>query len=114
VKVFLLRKVGEGKAKELLLSGRLYNAEQAKDFGLVNEVVDADKLEQHVYDFAQELIQNNSGQSMQFTKQMIAEVQSKGLDEGLQYAAEQNAMARNSEDCKKGIAAFLNKETPSW
>ena len=45
---------------------------------------------------------------------MIAEVQSKGLDEGLQYAAEQNAMARNSEDCKKGIAAFLNKETPSW
>ena len=114
VKVFLLRKVGEGKAKELLLSGRLYNAEQAMNFGLVNEVVDADKLEQHVYDFAQELIQNNSGQSMQFTKQMIAEVQSKGLDEGLQYAAEQNAMARNSEDCKKGIAAFLNKETPSW
>jgi len=114
VKVFLLRKVGEGNAKELLLSGRLYNAEQAMNFGLVNEVVDANKLEQHVYDFAQELIQNNSGQSMQFTKQMIAEVQSKGLDEGLQYAAEQNAMARNSEDCKKGIAAFLNKETPSW
>jgi methylglutaconyl-CoA hydratase len=45
---------------------------------------------------------------------MIAEVQEKGLEEGLQYAAEQNAKARASEDCKKGIAAFLNKKTPSW
>ena len=114
VKVFLLRKIGEGKAKELLLSGRLYTAEQAQNFGLVNELVEADKLESHVADFAQELIQNNSGQSMQFTKQMIAEVQEKGLEEGLQYAAEQNAKARGSEDCKKGIAAFLNKESPSW
>ncbi len=114
VKVFLLRKIGEGKAKELLLSGRLYTAEQAKDFGLVNGVVEAETLEKHVYDFAQELIQNNSGQSMQYTKQMIAAVQEKSLEEGLQYAAEQNAKARGSEDCKKGIAAFLNKETPVW
>jgi methylglutaconyl-CoA hydratase len=114
VKVFLLRKIGEGKAKELLLSGRLYSAEQAQAFGLVNEVVEANQLEQYVHDFAQELIQNNSGQSMQFTKQMIAAVQEKSLEEGLQYAAEQNAKARGSEDCKKGIAAFLNKESPSW
>jgi len=114
VKVFLLRKIGEGKAKELLLSGRLYDAEQAQAFGLVNELVTASELEKHVYDFAQELIQNNSGQSMQFTKQMIAAVQEKSLEEGLQYAAEQNAKARGSEDCKKGIAAFLNKESPSW
>ena len=114
VKVFLLRKIGEGKAKELLLSGRLYDAQQAKAFGLVNDVVEADQLEQYVYDFAQELITNNSGQSMQFTKQMIAAVQEKGLEEGLNYAAEQNAKARGSEDCKKGIAAFLSKESPQW
>jgi len=114
VKVFLLRKIGEGKSKELLLSGRLYEANDAKNMGLVNEVVEADKLSETVYDFAQELIQNNSGQSMAYTKQMIAEVQEKGLEEGLQYAAEQNAKARASEDCKKGIAAFLNKETPTW
>ena len=114
VKVFLLRKIGEGKAKELLLSGSLYDAHQAKAFGLVNDVVEADQLEQYVYDFAQELITNNSGQSMQFTKQMIAAVQEKGLEEGLNYAAEQNAKARGSEDCKKGIAAFLSKESPQW
>ena len=80
----------------------------------MNDVVEADQLEQYVYDFAQELITNNSGQSMQFTKQMIAAVQEKGLEEGLNYAAEQNAKARGSEDCKKGIAAFLSKESPQW
>lgn len=114
VKVFLLRKIGEGKSKELLLSGKLYEAADAQKMGLVNEVVEVEKLSETVYEFAQQLIQNNSGQSMAFTKQMIAEVQEKGLEEGLQYAAEQNAKARASEDCKKGIAAFLNKEIPSW
>ncbi len=114
VKVFLIRKIGEGKAKELLLSGQLYNAEQAEKFGLVNAVIPAEQLEEHVEKFAQQLITQNSGQSMAFTKQMIAEVQEKGLEEGLQYAAEQNAKARASKDCKKGIAAFLNKETPVW
>lgn len=114
VKVFLLRKIGEGKSKELLLSGKLYEATDAQKMGLVNEVVETEKLSETVYEFAQQLIQNNSGQSMAFTKQMIAEVQEKGLEEGLQYAAEQNAIARASEDCKKGIAAFLNKETPKW
>ena len=114
VKVFLIRKIGEGKAKELLLSGQLYNAEQAEKFGLVNAVIPAEQLEEHVEKFAQQLITQNSGQSMAFTKQMIAKVQEKGLEEGLQYAAEQNAKARASKDCKKGIAAFLNKETPVW
>ncbi|GAA5022240.1 enoyl-CoA hydratase [Marivirga lumbricoides] len=114
VKVFLLRKIGEGKAKELLLSGQLYTAEQAQAFGLVNKVVPSEELVSYVEQFAQQLITNNSGQSMAFTKQMIAEVQEKGLEEGLRYAAEQNAKARASEDCKKGIAAFLNKETPAW
>ena len=114
VKVFLLRKIGEGRAKELLLSGRIINAQEAKSYGLINEIVEADKLEQHVYDFARELCKNNSGQSMTYTKQMIAAVQEMSLEEGLEYAASQNASARGSEDCKKGIAAFLSKDPISW
>lgn len=114
VKVFLLRKIGEGRAKDLLLSGRIFGAEEAKSYGLINEVVAADKLEQHVINFAQDLCRNNSGQSMGFTKQMIATVQEKSLEEALEYAAAMNAKARNTEDCKKGIAAFLNKEEIRW
>ena len=114
VKVFLLRKTGEGRARDLLLSGRVFSAADAKAYGLINELVPAGKLEQHVCNFAQELAQNNSGQSMALTKQMIASVQEKGLEEALDYAAAMNAKARSNEDCKKGIATFLNKEEIKW
>ncbi len=114
VKVFLLRKIGEAKAKELLLTGELISAEEAKQLSLVNDVVAADGLEEHVLKFAQMLVTKNSGQSMGFTKQMIANVQAMTLEEGLQYAAEMNAKARASEDCQKGIASFLNKEEIKW
>ena len=114
VKVFLLRKLGEGKAKELLLSGDLIDAERASELGLINWVVEADALAEKVKAFAGKLVAKNSGQSMQLTKRMIAEVQSMGLDEGLMHAAEQNAHARATADCQKGIAAFLNKEKIKW
>ena len=110
VKVFLLRKIGEGRAKEILLSGRIFGAEEAKTYGLINEVVSADKLAEQVKEFAYQLCRNNSEQAMAFTKQMIAAVQEKSLDEALGYAASMNAKARGTEDCKRGIAAFLNKE----
>ena len=114
VMVFLLRKIGEGKSKELLLSGELIDADTAVSMGLVNKVVEADALNQTVTDFALNLVKKNSGQSMTFTKQMIAQVQQMSLADGLNYAAGQNATARASEDCQKGIGAFLNKEKPSW
>lgn len=114
VKVFLLRKIGEGRAKELLLSGNLISADEAQDMGLINHVVHSEALEARVREFAESLCEHNSGQSMAYTKQMIAAVQDMSMEEALNYAAEQNAKARASEDCQKGIAAFLNKETPSW
>lgn len=114
VKVFLLRKIGEMKSKELLLTGELITADEARTYGIVNKVVAASELEEMVAEFANTLISKNSGQSMAYTKQMIAKVQSLSLEEGLQYAAEQNAKARASEDCQRGIAAFLNKEEIKW
>lgn len=114
VMVFLLRKIGEGRAKELLLSGELYTAEQVLQMGLINKVVNPEKLSDEVNAFALKLVQSNSAQSMLLTKQMIDKVQSLPLDEALRYASEMNAHARNTEDCKRGIAAFLNKEKLSW
>ncbi|GHA54432.1 enoyl-CoA hydratase/isomerase family protein [Pontibacter akesuensis] len=114
VKVFLLRKIGEAKAKQLLLTGDLISATEAEEIGLVNWVVPAEELESRVFAFAQKLCAENSKQSMEATKEMIARVQGMSLEEGLQYAAEMNAVARSSEDCQRGIAAFLNKEQIKW
>lgn len=114
VMVFLLRKVGEQRAKQLLLSGDLVKGEETVQLGLVNKIVPQEKLEEGVFNYAQGLIKNNSIQSMELTKQMIANVQSMSLTEGLDYAVSMNAKARSSDDCKRGIAAFLNKEKLSW
>ena len=114
VKVFLLRKIGEGRAKELLLGGQLIDAEKAAQWGLINDVMQADQLHQKVADYAQMLATQNSGQSMALTKEMIARVQELPLEEALHYAAAKNAEARATEDCRKGIASFLNKEALQW
>ncbi len=114
VMVFLLRKIGEGRAKELLLTGSPITAKHAKDFGIINWIVEERELEKEVTEFARQLCVNNSATSMQLTKQMIAEVQSLPLEEALRYACRKNAEARDSEDCKKGIASFLSKNKIVW
>ena len=112
--VFLIRKIGEGKSKQLLLGGELIKAEEALAMGLINKVVAKANLEEEVHQLAQTLIQNNSAQAMMTTKRMIAAVQSMTLLEALTFAAESNAKARESDDCRKGIASFLNKEKLTW
>ncbi|WP_215224509.1 enoyl-CoA hydratase/isomerase family protein [Echinicola shivajiensis] len=114
VLVFLLRKIGEGAAKSLLLGGELVPGEKARKLGLVNDVFEAEELEEKVKEFAEGLVKQNAGQSLALTKEMIAKVQEMGLEEALDYAAQMNAKARENEDCKRGIAAFLEKKSIEW
>lgn len=114
VMVFLLRKIDESRARHLLLSGEMIDAQKALEWGIINDIVNAAEMENHVKEFAQKLIRRNAGSSMAMTKQMIAKIQTMELGEALDYAASQNAKARENDDCQKGIAAFLNKEKISW
>jgi methylglutaconyl-CoA hydratase len=114
VMLFALRKLGEARAKEILLSGELISAEKAYQYGMLTAIVEASALESHVYDFAQRLCRKNSGEAMAMTKQMIAQVQEMSLEQGLTHAASINAKARATQDCKRGIAAFLAKEKIQW
>ena len=114
VMVFLIRKVGEQIAKKLLLTAELFNAEQAKTYQLINEVIESNEIENYVFKFAQKLCTGASEQSLALTKQMIDEVQNRNLNDALNYASEMNAHARQTNDCKRGINAFLNKEKLIW
>jgi len=114
VSVFLLRKIGEGKTKELLLTGKTISAQEAVNMGLINRCVPKENLEKSVMDLAQTLCATASGESLKSTKLMLAELQNLSLDEGLEVAVRKNALARENKDCKKGIAAFLNKENINW
>jgi methylglutaconyl-CoA hydratase len=114
VMFFLLRKIGEAKARELLLTGQLIPAEKALAFGIINRIVPAETIEEEVRKFASAIAAETSGQSIALTRKMIAEVQGMDCDGALDYAAAQNAGARASDDCKRGIGAFLNKEEIKW
>ncbi|MEM7036342.1 MAG: enoyl-CoA hydratase-related protein [Bacteroidota bacterium] len=114
VMTFLLRKCGELRAKELLLTGDIIDAEKAVRYNMINDVVPAEEIADKVKAFAENLCKQNSAQSMMITKKMIADIQTFPVREALTFAAKWNAKARATEDCRKGIAAFLNKEPLEW
>lgn len=114
VMVFLLRKIGESKAKQLLLGGSIISAQQARDIGLIQYILEKDELAKGVKDFAVQLMENNSSYAMGVTKQMMAKVYGLKIEEALIFAAEMNAKARGSEDCRRGVTSFLKKEKINW
>ncbi|SNC66908.1 methylglutaconyl-CoA hydratase [Hymenobacter gelipurpurascens] len=114
VSVFLLRKIGEMRTKQLLLTGDVISAQTAQEFGLVNFLAPREELADKVRLFARKLCVENSGQSMELTKEMLARIPEMPLEDSLRYAARMNAEARGTLDCRRGIAAFLSKEKIAW
>ena len=111
---FLVKKIGEGKARHLLLEGNLISAIEALELGMISSIVEDGQMEEKATGFAKKLISQNSEEAMAVTKMMLANIQGRTLEEGLHYSAYMNAKARGSDDCKKGIDAFLNKKPLEW
>jgi methylglutaconyl-CoA hydratase len=114
VLIFLARRIGEGRARELALQGNIMNAEEALQFGLISKTIPAIELENIGAQFANELITNNSGTSMGLIKELLARVHGMAASDALEYAAHLNALTRMTDDCKKGIEAFLNTKPIKW
>ncbi|MEY2898585.1 MAG: hypothetical protein RL138_638 [Bacteroidota bacterium] len=114
VMIFLVKRIGEGAARELLLSGNIINAERAHQLHLINQVFPSETIAFETKAFIDQLLNTCSGESLKLTKQMLAAISDMSLDEAFNYAAASNAKARAGEDCKKGIASFLNKEKINW
>ncbi|RCK76704.1 MAG: Enoyl-CoA hydratase [Ignavibacteriae bacterium] len=114
VMVFLIKRVGEGITKDLVLTGKIINATEAKSINLINDCVEHDKLYDFTYQFAEKLIMGNSPLAMGLCKDMIINFGNLYFKQALEYAANMNAVARMTEDCKKGIKAFLEKQKIKW
>lgn len=114
VSVFLTQKIGENAAKKLLLTGNIISAQEALNIQLITEIVANNLIEETVNQFALQLANTVSAQSIALTKQLLTQMSGKTLQEQLTMAAQANAKARGTEDCKKGISTFLNKEKISW
>ncbi len=114
VSVFVMRKLGEATARDLMLRGRLIDASTAVKVGLITRSVAPDALDAAVDELARELATETSASAVALTKTLLADVQGMGWQEALDHAVQVNAFARGTEDCQAGITAFLNDEDPPW
>jgi methylglutaconyl-CoA hydratase len=113
VSAFLVLQIGEKQARDLLLTGRLFTSEEALRLNLVNEVVEADRLEARMLEFV-EVLKGNSPQALAATKRLLRAQNKSWLDAALAAALAANAEARGTHDFREGVAAFLEKRKPIW
>jgi methylglutaconyl-CoA hydratase len=113
VSTFLLRQVGEKQARDLLLTGRLFTAEEAARMGLINEIVPAENLMTRARDLAA-LLMENSTASLRATKKLLNDHARAELDTQIEAAVRENAAIRETADFREGITAFLEKRKPIW
>src|SRR5262252_6932390 len=113
VSTFLLRQVGEKRARDLLLTGRIFTAEEAHRMGLVNEIVAPEKLMDRARELAVQLMEN-SPTSLRYTKRLLSDHARADLDSQIRAAVEENAGIRATDDFREGIGSFLEKRKPRW
>jgi len=114
VMFFLVKRVGEGRARELVLRGNIISAAEARSIGLVSVVVPEKELQKAGEGLVDELLTHNSLTSMTLCKEMLSKMHGMNLADALDFAANMNAAARMTPECKKGVTAFLNKQPPKW
>lgn len=113
VSAFLALQIGGKHSRDLLLTGRIVDAEEAHRMGLINEIVPHEQLAARVQSLAGVLLAN-SPQSLAATKRLIDAQQRVWLDAALEAALDANARARQTADFREGVAAFLEKRPPVW
>ncbi len=115
VATFLPLRLRGRDIRELLLNPEFVSAERALEIGLVNRVFPRAGLEAAAESLVGEILERASSESVARTKALLLELLGKPLDAALERAAEVNAAARATDDCKHGIATFLEtKAPPSW
>jgi methylglutaconyl-CoA hydratase len=113
VSVFLRRQVGEKRARDILLSGRLFDAAEAFRLGLVTEIVAAETLAERTRQLADSLLAA-SPTSLFRTKQLLLRFDEAALQEEIDLAIRANAEIRATPDFREGLASFLEKRPPRW
>ena len=113
VMVFLKEMVGEKHAMDLLLTGKLISAEEAKSIGLVNYVFPEKQFEEETSKILKTIL-TNSANAIVETKKLYKSFKIETIKKDLAVAVSKNAQMRKTKDCKEGIQAFLEKRKAIW
>jgi len=109
----LTRLVGEGKSMELILTGDLIDATEAKAIGLVNDVVPASQLRERVRILAARIAEK-SPIALRMAKEAVKTAARMNLREGLDRETDLFSLTFASEDKNEGVRAFLEKRKPDF
>jgi len=109
VMAILRRNVSEKRAFELITRGAEISADEAKDFGLVNQVFADESFAEDVNRYVAEF-EKMSASAIGLTKTLLYQMDGMGFPEALETGADVNVIARLTDDCRQRIAKFLQKD----
>lgn len=110
---YVIRKIGESKAREYFLTGKRISAPKACEIGLVNEVVPPGELEGKVEEIVS-LLLTSGPEALASCKELIEKVPQMSFEEAKEFTARMIAHLRISKEGQEGMTAFLEKKKPSW
>ena len=111
---YVVKRVGEYGAKDLMLTGRRIKGQEAEHYKLVNKSLPANELQEQV-DFIIKNLKTSGPQAMSHCKNLLYDISNKlTINEAIGYTAEIIADIRASEEGQEGMNAFLEKRNPSW
>ncbi|MCB9367004.1 MAG: enoyl-CoA hydratase/isomerase family protein [Calditrichaeota bacterium] len=113
ISAFVLRKLGEGRARELFLTGRRISAQECLRLGIANEVVPEAMLDKAVEGWGRELLFSAST-AQTLTKELLREVPRFSIDDAREFTAARIARQRVSPEGQEGLSALLEKRSPAW
>jgi len=110
---YVIRRIGESRAREFFLTGERFDARRALEVGLVNTVVPHAELNAKTEGLAR-LLLSAGPEALAKAKELLQKVPGMGFDEARRYTAEVIARLRVSAEGLEGMAAFLEKRKPRW
>ena len=109
VMAILRRSVSEKRAFELIATGDVISAQTAFDYGLVNRVFADETFEVDVEAFVSRLAAK-SASALMLAKQLLYHIDTMSFEAAIEAGVHTNAIARSTEDCKRGVERFLRKQ----
>ena len=110
---YVIRRIGESKAREYFLTGRRISARKALEIGLLNEVVPPEKLKNKEEEIAK-LLLSSGPEAIAACKELITRAPGMSFEEAKTFTARMIANLRISQEGQEGMAAFLEKRKPKW
>ena len=109
----LPRLIGQGRAAELLYTGRVMTADEGDKWGFYNKVVPVQELEEASMNLAKKIVNGPTFGNM-MTKTMLAQEWSMSIEQVIEAEAQAQAICMQTGDFKRAYEAFINKEKPEF